>query len=424
MKIFEYIADRLPSSRSASITPAMHVPLSKATYIELFFDLVFIFCIRSILPIITNVDGGHVDWYSYYTFWFTFTLMLQIWFNSTIFMNRFGTGRVPDIVFLTTNMFLLFVMTQAISVGWEYYAIYNICWVLIVVNCIAHWTIRYRRIASPTPQIKRDTVAAITTLGLQAALVLLSQPMPKTPAQITCLVAMLIGFAFWRTGGKDVLDTRNREHLAERCALLMVLTFGETLIGFSRKVTTSLDLFEPIMYFLLIVGMFLVYLNEILNLVDFDSIGSGRKYMALSAWMVFCVANVTAGFDMAAEDMSLMGMPGDVYLGVSVLVFLLSFFLYNPFCKYKRLSAKWTIARIVACLLVLLQTSGVAVGTKRLLEQTASSPEVVASGFYFMSIAMMVIAVAAVYAVLTIDRIAVRRERKMASADDGHCPAD
>ena len=141
--------------------------------------------------------------------------------------------------------------------------------------------------------------------------------------------------------------------------------------------------------------------------------------MAISAWMVFCVANVTAGFDMAARDMSLMGMDGDVYFGISVLVFLLSFFMYNPFCKDKRLSIKWTIARIVACMLVLLQTSGVAVGTKRLLEQTSLSPEVVASGFYFMSTAMMVIAVAAVYAILTIDRIAVRRERKLTSIDNG-----
>ena len=416
MWLFDYIADRIPTSRKASFTGAMHVSLDRATFIELFFDLVFIFCIRSILPIVTNPEGGQADWYSYYTFCFTFTLMLQIWFNSTIFMNRFGTGRVADIVFLATNMFLLFVMTQAISIGWEYYAIYNICWVLIDVNTMVHWGVRYMRIANPSPQVKHDTVSAIITLGIQAILVLLSHPMPKTPAQVVCLAAMLIGFAFWKAGGKDVLNGRNREHLAERCALLMVLTFGETLIGFGGEVSTDLNLFEPIMYFLLIVGMFLIYLNAIVNLIDLDLLGSGRGYMALSAWMTFCVANVTAGFDMAARNVKLMGMEGDVFFGVSILVFLLSFFLYTPFCKYKRLSIKWRFARIGACLLVLLQTSAVAVVTRQILEQTVLDPEVAASWFTIMSMAMMVIAVAAVYIVLTIDRVGLRRTRKREAA--------
>ncbi len=418
MGFFKYIANRIPASQSGTIDADSYEPLDRASFIELFFDLVFIFCIRSILPIITDVEGGQVDWYSYYTFCFTFTLMLQIWFNSTIFMNRFGSGRAPDVVFLTTNMFLLFIMTQAISTSWEYYTIYNISWVLIVVNTMIHWVIRYRSIINPPYRIRRDTVAAIFTLVVQAALVLISQPMPKVPAQIICLVAMLVGFAFWRTGGKDDLGERNKAHLAERCALLMVLTFGETLIGFGREVSTDLNLFEPIMYFLLILGMFLIYLNEILNLLDLDTIVNGRKYMALSAWMTFCVANVTAGFDMTARGMDLMGMEGDVYFGISVLVFLLSFQLYLPYGKYKHPSVKWIVARIVACLFVLLQTSSVAVITYRLLNQTAMSQETVSELFTLMSFVMMVLAVAAVYAVLIIDRIAVRRQRKAASAGE------
>ena len=93
------------------------VHLNKATYIELLFDLVLIFCMRSILPVLTEAESGVVDWCTYYTFCFTFVLMLQIWFNSTVMMNRFGTGGKSGVAYLVTDMFLLMGMTRAISVN-------------------------------------------------------------------------------------------------------------------------------------------------------------------------------------------------------------------------------------------------------------------------------------------------------------------
>ncbi len=388
-------------------------PLNKASYIELFFDLTFIFCMRSILPIVADVETGSVDWYSYYTFWFTFALMLQIWFNSTIYMNRFGTGGVRDIIFLFTTMFLLSVMTRAISTGWERYAIYNVCWVLICLNTMVHWALQYRRLANPSPQLVRDTRLVMGVLGAQMILVLASHLLPKNPAQVVCLLALLLGFVFWYAGSREPLGEENRDHLAERCALLMILTFGETIVGLGNGVPTNLNLFTPITYFLLVIGMFLVYLNEIVNLLDLERLGSGRLYMALSAWMTFCVANVTAGFELSLKSMDLMGVTGDIYFGISVAVFLLSFFLFTPFNRYRRPSVGWNVARAAACLLVLAHSSTLAISARRLLGGIASTaahtPEEV---FVQLGYAMPIIAVAAVYAVLSIDRIAVRRERR------------
>ena len=388
-------------------------PLNKASYIELFFDLTFIFCMRSILPIVADVETGSVDWYSYYTFWFTFALMLQIWFNSTIYMNRFGTGGVRDIIYLFTTMFLLSVMTRAISTGWERYAIYNVCWVLICLNTMVHWALQYRRLAKPSPQLVRDTKLVMGVLGAQMILVLLSHLLPKSPAQVVCLIALLLGFVFWYAGSREPLGEESRDHLAERCALLMILTFGETIVGLGNGVPTNLNLFAPITYFLLVIGMFLVYLNEIANLLDLERLGSGRLYMALSAWMTFCVANVTAGFELSLKSIDLMGVTGDIYFGISVAVFLLSFFLFTPFNKYRRPSLGWNVARAVACLLVLAHSSTLAISARRLVSGIAGTaalpPEEV---FIQLGYAMPIIAVAAVYAVLSIDRIAVRHERR------------
>ena len=394
-----------------------HRPLKKASFVELFFDLVFIFCMRSILPIITDFEGGVVDWYTYYTFTFTFVLMLQIWFSSTIFINRFGSGGPSDIVYLFTTMFLLFVMTQAISTSWENYVIYNVCWILFIVNTMVHWYIRFKLISNPTKEMVRDTKLVLIFLGIQAALIAASHLFPHNPAQVVCLIALLFGFAFWFAGTKERLNHANREHLAERCALLMVLTFGETLIGYSHVVTTDLNLFAPIMYFLLIAGMFLVYLNEIVNLLDLHALGSGRAFMAISAWLTFCVANVTAGFEMSLTGKHLMFMDGGFYFGLSVVLFLLSIMLFIPLNRHRRPPLWWKGARIAACLLVLAQTFFISLSARTLVTgMLARGAEVAPSGEGFAA-AMMMLSVAAVYVVLAIDRIALRRMKQRLSEE-------
>ena len=415
MSVLERVKATASSTMSHLRNSHKHKPLKKASFVELFFDLVFIFCMRSILPIITAAEGEVVDWYTYYTFTFTFVLMLQIWFGSTIFMNRFGSGGPSDIVYLFTTMFLLFVMTQAISTSWDYYVIYNVCWILIIVNTMVHWLIRFSLIAKPTKAMIRDTKQVIGSLGIQAALVALSHLFPHNPAQVVCLIALLFGFAFWFAGTKDRLSHANREHLAERCALLMVLTFGETLIGYSHVVTTELNLFSPIMYFLLIGGMFLVYLHEITNLLDLHSLGSGRAFMAISAWLTFCVANVTAGFELSLEGKQLIFMDGGFYFGLSVVLFLLSIMLFIPLNAHRRPPLWWMGARVAACLLVLAQTFYISLSARNLVTGMLGHGSGATLSGEGIAAAMMMLSVAAVYVVLLIDRIALKRMKKRLS---------
>ena len=163
------------------------------------------------------------------------------------------------------------------------------------------------------------------------------------------------------------------------------------------------------MSFLLIVGMFLIYLNEITNLLDIHAINKGMLYMALSAWMTFCIANVTASFEMMVKGITLMGISGRIFFGVSVAVFLLSFFLYTPFTKYKRPAAKWTVARVVASLLVLAQMLASELISSHMLDGIGLTNGTVSTLSVVASVAMVIVAVAAVYLILVIDCIAIRR---------------
>lgn len=127
---------------------------------------------------------------------------------------------------------------------------------------------------------------------------------------------------------------------------------------------------------------------------------------------------------MTSNGVTLMGIYGEVLFSFSVLVFLLSMFLFIPFTKYSRPTTQWTVARIIVCLLVLLWIPALDISPMFLIQHTSWSRETIAMMYIFMTNAMTVIAVAAVYVVLAIDRIAIRRKRKLASIDDGQSSTD
>lgn len=44
-----------------------------------------------------------------------------------------------------------------------------------------------------------------------------------------------------------------------------------------------------------------MYLNQVNHAIDLKNLGGGKRYMALSAWLTFCLANITAGFELMFE---------------------------------------------------------------------------------------------------------------------------
>lgn len=325
--------------------------LNKASFIELFYDLVFVFCMRSIIPVVVGNEGASVGWYPYYTFAFTYALMLQVWFNTTMLMNRFGTGGPLDIGCLVVNMFLLLTMTHAISTGWERYYVFNISWMLINANLMAHWFVRLKVFESPTASVKAMVKRAIVALGAQAALVFASFALPSVPAQALCLCALVVGTFAWRLRDDGSMGNAHREHLVERCSLLLILAFGEMVSGIGDARETDFSLGDSALFLLLALGMFLVYLNQIENVIDKSKVGSGIGYVGITAWLTFCVANVTAGFEMMGKHSFLGPLSGQSFFAISVSVFLLSFFLLLPFAKHlERIRKRDVIGRILACL--------------------------------------------------------------------------
>ncbi|MDO4503237.1 MAG: low temperature requirement protein A [Coriobacteriia bacterium] len=378
--------------------------LNKATFLELFYDLIFIYCLRQILPLVTHAEGG-VDLYSYYIFGFTFVQLLQVWFHSTVIMNRFGRGGTCDAVLLITNMFLLAIMVNAISINWEHYVVYNTCWALLFINIAVHWVIRFRRFGCPDDHAKRYAKRIVTVLLVQAAMVLIANPLPSLPGQILCACALLLGFFAWDVRDRVLLNENNQEHLAERCALFVVLTFGETIIGLGSVTSSEHDGFKAALFFLLVVGMFLIYLNQIDVALDKAKLGNGTGYMFVVSLQAFLITNVTAALELSYEHVEFLGMQPGSYFSLSVVLFLLSFLLYKPFNKNEhRFAGRWLASRLGLSAVVLVGNGVVQTALARFLaELPLDALDVIHTGRTSAMYLTMFVAVVAVYGIVALD---------------------
>ncbi len=350
--------------------------LNKASLIELFFDLVFIFCLRQLIPVIADFQGDVVSWYTFYTFCFTVILLLQIWFDVTQFMNGFGTGRPLDVVFLIVNVFLLIIMAQAASVTWELYLVYNTCWMLILANCCIHWVIRLKMIKNPDAHLAHIVRRTVGIMLAQIVVIFISNFFHSVFGQALCFVALVLGFFAW--SGRDArrMNINRYHHLAERGSLLVVMTFGETLVAAGSYTGAQDHVISGLLHILIILVMFLIYIIELERALDTPKLNSGLWFMAVTTWQTFVVANYTAAFELMVEGKNLWIMDSSLYFSLSLAVFLLSFFLYLPFNKPGRARGKrWIVARAIVCIAccaasqVFVSTASMTLGQMGILPQ-------------------------------------------------------
>lgn len=342
-------------SKQATVKPKIFRNAYKTIYVELFFDLVFVFCMNNILPIMTASAEGNITWYTFYTFSFTSLLLLQIWFDVTIFMNRFGTGGVLDLPFLIVNAFLLIIMSQTISTGWEHFRIYNGCWILILLNCILHWFIRYKLILKSSKRYRALVYRTMGIMALQALLVLIGTFSGSFWGQVIALIAVITGFFSWSGRDARFMNSGHYHHLTERCALVMVMMFGETLVEMGTYSGARDHMLTGLLYLLMITMMFLIYIVEYNRALDYTKLRNGLGLMAITTLQTYVLAVCTVAFDLMINGKDLWLMNGSHFFSLSIAVFLLSFFFYLPFNKPGHFETKrivvWRVVLCVSCLL-------------------------------------------------------------------------
>lgn len=307
----------------------------KVEYLELIYDLIFVYLIGRNSSLVQHTEGGFINWTLFVTYVLCTFIAIQIWSYSTFYINRFGKNGIRDHVFIFVNMYLLYFMAESTRTDWHlYYYRYNIAWGLILLNIALQYFITYKKNSAAAPWENAHLLWHFRTLVIQAAIVFASvivfsfTGLPLAPA------AMVFGLVMMICSGRvNSLVAVDFSHLAERAMLYVVFTFGEMIIViagyFSGPFSFNLVYFS-LFAFLIAAGLFLSYEIFYDHLIDREMQTNGAGYMAIHIFIIFALNSITMGLEFMPEQ-EIHSLPKTLYIICAMLMFYVFLFLLGRY---------------------------------------------------------------------------------------------
>ena len=310
----------------------------KVEYIELIYDLIFVYIIGRNNQLLHIFDNGFVTMPAFLSYVMTTLAIIQIWNYSTYYINVYGRHSVREHIFMFVNMFLLYFIGEGTRTDWQaYHTQYHIAWALILINIGVQYLLELRN-QKDNAHNRKHIVQMAVILFIEAAMVASDIFFYQTFGNTwMSLAAILFGMgAVLIFGQKNSADVIDFPHLSERAMLYVVFTFGEMIIAISSYFEGGFSVsgtYFALMAFLIVVGLFLSYGMFYDNIIDRDKRTNGLGYMLLHIFLIFSMNNITNGLEFMREtEISLI--PKILFLiGSLILYFICLFALGNRHAK-------------------------------------------------------------------------------------------
>ena len=334
-----------------------YVPVEGVSNIELFYDLIFVYCISVITSLMHHVDCAFPDLETWVIYLFTFLVVLQVWVYTTLLINRYGDRSVSDNVCLFINMFLLYFLSKGIQTDWEETAFtFNASWALILANLLVSWLYKLLVYDNLDEDDRRIMKSVIAIIGVELIFVTAAVFLEDLPGVVVTYIAMIFSLGAFTVPGIYRRIFRGKParfgHLAERCALLTIVAFGETIVAISSYMISTSTLIYSVLIFVLVVGLFLIYIFEHDNMLDHHMVTDGISFTAITAWIIVIIGNLTVALEFMSDG-RIAFLPKNIYCIVCLVLYLLTSFMLG---RYHKPEFKWTKAytagRIGTCAVI------------------------------------------------------------------------
>jgi low temperature requirement protein LtrA len=304
-----------------------------ATWLELFFDLVFVAVIGVMAHGLAHTDHGEIKGAQLLSFFLVVVPVWWVWAGHTLFANRYDIDSVWQRLCVIVVMALVLVMSLFIedAQGTRYLGFVLTYLAMQGVLAIAYFT------APPTTPAgdalaRGIGVAVLVGMAISASSLLIVSEW-KPVLLYAGIIAQLLLMV--RLDDKARAFPVHRRHLIERIGLLAIIVLGETIIRIVGSFTARehYDIFDAIAAaagFLLIVQVWWIYFGALYLLERGKRIQSGLvvivSHLLLYVGMIF-LANLTGhaiNGDLNRQTFSLLGVTGSVlfYLGKQIPYFM------------------------------------------------------------------------------------------------------
>lgn len=272
----------------------------RVSMLELFYDLIFVYAISKITAMIHHPVAGGIPLFNYIEFIFVVIMVMQIWLYQALYINRFGKSRIIDTIGLLISMYAMTYLANNINTEWSVtFGTFNSAVVLIVAGLI--W--QYLCGSGKHPMHDHDVRAFAVTLILELIAVLSGLLIGYHYGIFLCILGGLIGFLMPLAVYQQFIpENVNFPHLVERLGLIIIITFGESLVNITRYFNGSIIQLFPALIFVLLVTMFGAYIIQDELLINHHQRSRGFVLMYSHVFMVIALLSMTAGLDYLAES--------------------------------------------------------------------------------------------------------------------------
>ena len=312
----------------------------KVEYLELIYDLVFVYMVGRNNALLSHFENGFVSADAFIAYILCTLSIIQIWNFTTFYINMFGRNGVRDHVFLLINMYLMYFIGESTRLDWAAYQVqYHISWALILVNIGIQYVIELRNHQLDVwNRVLIKRMAAI--LFIEAAIAFSASFLAPSAVAPVSFAAVFTGIILTIAGrSKSPANVVDFTHLTERAMLYVVFTFGEMIIVISAYFVGdgSFDwnvIYFSLMGFLIVAGLFVSYEIIYDHLLDREKEDSGMLYMIIHIFIIFALGCTTVALEFMREPEVAL-MPKVIFITASIIAYFAFLFCTGGYAKNK-----------------------------------------------------------------------------------------
>lgn len=307
-------------------------PNRRATWLELFFDLIFVVAIGDVTHILNHTHEGRLAPLQFWQYVLTFIPLWWIWVSHTMYANRFDADDRKHRLATLFIMFLVIIISGLIDERFlASYAVIIVCYAASKY-IIAMMYFMSKRRHKESVQLT-TAVGRVTLVGASISLASILFPAPLR------YVVLYLGILFDLVAFICFLPRRlqgipvHTEHLIERVGLLTLILLGESVISLSTGLAhiswTAERLVTAATGFVTISSIWWVYFDSF-HLLSKQKLATGHSVL-YSHLFVFIGLSILATLirhaildDMQLADFRVLSMVGTVcfFLGKQYAYFM------------------------------------------------------------------------------------------------------
>lgn len=248
----------------------------RVEYSELFYDLVFVYAISKTTALIHHLHHGVLSLDAIFGFLMTLLVLVNSWMIQTVYTNRYGKNSLFNMTVMFINMAMLLLISNMITNDWQSY-FHTFCWTVgtLTLTLFLQYLVEYLR-KSTTPANRKSIKGFLWMTGLRTLAIYIAALLPIDFGIYVYMLGILLTFVM------PIILTRhtslfqiNLPHLIERVSLLVIITFGEMIMGLADFFTLENFSIHSILYFIIMVNLFMNYFGQFDHAIDEEGENKG-----------------------------------------------------------------------------------------------------------------------------------------------------